>query len=180
MERAISDRGARAGVSSAGLLPGGRPRPPEITELLASVDVDTTGRTSRQLQVGDVEASDLVLTMEREQLRTVALMTPTAWSKTFTLKEIARRGAESGSRKAGESIETWTARLHHDRVPSALLGYSDADDVADPYGGDMEEYTATMLEIDGLVRAVADLIWPQPAVLVLTPTPEAVLRHLPG
>jgi len=164
MARRMRQRGAPATVSSAGLLEGGRTSPPEIVELLGGIGVDMTARTSRQLQVDALESADLVLTMERAHVRAIALMAPTAWPKTFTLKEIVRRGTLAGQIGEDEAIEEWTARVQADRAPSALLGGSESDDVADPYGGTAAEYRSTLHEIDGLVTAVAELIWPQPHV----------------
>ena len=163
MRQCIADRNASASVSSAGLLEGGHPCPPEIVALMASIGVDLTERQSRQLTADLIESADLVLTMEREHLREIAVMVESAWQRTFTLKEIVRRGTDVGCRSGREPMESWIARVHTGREPTELLGASSGDDVADPYGGTAEQYTATKLELESLVAEVADLIWPTEA-----------------
>lgn len=155
-----------AGVASAGLLEGGRLSPPEVIELMALIGVDLSHRTSREVSVEDIDRSDLVLTMERHQLREVSLLTPAAWAKTFTLKEFIGRCASVGGRPEGEPVESWIARVHEGRQVADLLGESSIDEVADPYGGTPEEYASTELELEGLVAQLADLIFvpaPEPA-----------------
>jgi protein-tyrosine phosphatase len=165
MARRIAERGVEAVVSSAGLLDGGRKSPTEIIDLTAVLGADLSERASRQLTSDDLEHADLALTMERMHLREAALMTPGAWAKTFTLKEIVRRGTAVGARGGDEPMADWVSRLHAERDPAELLGDSLLDDVADPYGGTPEQYEVTMVEIDSLVTALADLIWPSSAAL---------------
>jgi protein-tyrosine phosphatase len=171
---------ATAGVASVGLLEGGRVSPPEIIELMAQIGADLSDRTSRQVSVEDLDRSDIVLTMERQQLREVSIMTPTAWAKTFTLKELVGRCASVGGRLEGEEVESWIARVHDGREPADLLGESSLDDVADPYGGTPGDYTATKLEIEVLVAQLADLIF-VPGAAPGDPTEGAVdLPERPG
>jgi protein-tyrosine-phosphatase len=160
MTRRMSQRGETAVVSSAGLLEDGRTSPAEVVGLVATLGIDLSERTSHQLSVEDLDRVDLVLTMERRQLREAALMTASAWPKTFTLKEIVRRGSAVGGMEEDERIEAWLARLHEDREPAELLGVSSTDDVVDPFGGTAEQYEVTWREIDGLVKALTDLLWP--------------------
>jgi protein-tyrosine-phosphatase len=159
MGKRIGELQAPADVASAGLLEGGRLSPPEVIELMAQIGVDLSSRTSRQVSVEDLDRSDLVLTMERQQLREVAIMTPLAWPKTFTLKELIGRCTSVGGRLEGEALESWIARVHEKRQPADLLGESSSDEVADPYGGTAAEYNATMLELEDLVAQLADLIF---------------------
>ena len=159
MGKRIRELGATAGVTSAGLLEGGRPCPPEVIELMGLIGVDLSDRTSRQVSIDDVDRSHLVLTMERQQLREVAIMTPTAWPKTFTLKELIGRCASVGGRLEGEPVESWIARVHDGREPSDLLGDAPIDEVADPYGGTTEEYTATEIELEAVVAELARLLF---------------------
>jgi len=161
MARRIRERDLPATVTSAGLLEGGWPSPPEIVELFGPLGIDMGGRRSRQLRADDLDRADLVLTMERAHVRAVTVMTPAAWSKTFTLKEVVRRAAAVGRLQEGETVAGWRARVQGDRLASSMLGQSGSDDVADPYGGPRERYRATMEEIDELVTELADLIWPR-------------------
>lgn len=157
------------GVTSAGLLEGGRASPPEVVELMAAIGADLGERTSRQVSTDDVDRCDLVLTMERLHLREVAVMAPYAWGKIFTLKELVRRGAAAGGWMRGEAVEDWIARLHDGRETTDLLGASPSDDVDDPYGGSPEQYAATKVELADLTAQLAELIFEQPPPV---PRPE--------
>jgi len=169
MRQHVAARAAPATVSSAGLLVPDQPCPPEIVALMAETGVDLSERRSRQLTPDLLEAADLVLTMERQHVREVGLMMASAWPRTFTLKEAVRRGTDFGWRSSVEPLEGWVARLHAERQPAELLGSSSTDDVADPYGGTVERYAATKLELERLVFELVDLIWPdEPARLGFT------------
>jgi protein-tyrosine-phosphatase len=160
MRQKMAERAETAVVSSAGLLEDGRTSPEPVVELVGRLGVDLSERTSHQLTGEDLDRADIVITMERHQLREAALMTDSAWPKTFTLKEIVRRGAAAGGIDEGETVEAFLARLHEDREPAELLGDSWLDDVADPFGGTSEQYEVTWREIDELVTALADLLQP--------------------
>jgi protein-tyrosine-phosphatase len=159
MGKRIAELSVPAAVASAGLLEGGRTSPPEVVELMASIGADLAERRSRQVSIDDVDHADLVLTMERRHLREVAIMTPTAWQKTFTLKELVRRGASVGGALEDEPLDSWIARAHAGREPADLLGEAPIDEVADPYGAGRDAYAATNLELEGLVTQLADLIF---------------------
>lgn len=165
MDLSVSDLLAPVRATSAGLLEGGRTSPPEVLELMAAIGADLSSRTSRQVSIGDVHAADLVLTMERMQLRELAVMTPRAWGKIFTLKEFVRRGGSLGGRLKDEAVDAWIARVHDGRQTADLLDESPIDDVEDPYGGSPEQYRATKVELEALVARVADLLFGEPPPL---------------
>lgn len=119
---------------------------------------------SRRLDDGMVRPATLILGLEREHVREVVLLDPSAWSRTFTLKEIVRRGEATDARRHGESIEEWIARMHRDRVQQDLLGADRIDDVADPYGRTPGDYEEAAEEIDDLVARLAQLVWPELAL----------------
>src|ERR1017187_3346839 len=156
----IAERELPAVVVSAGLLERGRERPPEVTAMLAKRGVALPDQLSRQLLQGDLQRADLVLGMERAHVRHAVLLEPEAWPRTFTLKELVRRGAELGSRQPGESPGTWLARAHEGRDRPDMLGDSLLDDVADPYGGPSSAYEAAVTEIEDLVDRLIYLLWP--------------------
>ena len=60
---------------------------------VTSLGLDLTDHRPRLLDAAMVAAdgADLVVTMTRDHLRTVATLAPQAWRRTFTLKELARR-----------------------------------------------------------------------------------------
>ena len=67
-------------------------------------------------------SSDLVVGLAREHVRETALLVPAAYPRTFTLKELVRRGGEVGARGDDESFEMWLARLHVGRTTLMHLG----------------------------------------------------------
>ena len=123
--------------------------------------VDLRGHHSRPIDSEIVSAATLVLGLEREHVREAVLLDASIWPRTFTLKEIVRRGEEGGPRQPGESISDWIARAHTGRSQRDLLGADRADDVADPYGGPPGEYEEAAEEIDDLVARLVGLLWPE-------------------
>jgi protein-tyrosine-phosphatase len=123
--------------------------------------IDLRPQRSRPLDAAMVTPAALILGLEREHVREVVLLDPSAWPRTFTLKEIVRRGEATGIRPPGEPIEAWIARTHADRSQRDLLGSDPIDDIADPYGGPPGGYEDAAEEIDDLVSRLAQLVWPR-------------------
>jgi protein-tyrosine phosphatase len=156
----LASRGIAAGVASAGLLDDGREVTPEVVSLMAERGLDVAGRASRHVEPADVEASDLVLCMQRMHVREIALVLPDAWPSTFALKELVRLGEEVGARNAEESLEEWLARVHDKRERRQVLSESVLDDIGDPYGGPVAGYRVTANEIDEQLARLIGLLWP--------------------
>ena len=155
--------GAVAQVDSAGLLEPGLPPTPETVVAMRRYGLDVTWHRSRTVTAGQLRSADLVLAMTREHVRHVVVTEPSAWARTFTLKELLRRGGQTGPRRSGESLADWLAHVHEGRERSALLGDSPADDVADPVGGPPRAYALTVSELDRLLTELAGLGWGGPA-----------------
>jgi protein-tyrosine phosphatase len=160
MRQRMAERETNALVGSAGLLEGGHPCPQHLVFVMATYGLDLTEHRSRQLTPAIVEAADLIVTMERRHLREVALMSDEAFPRTFTLKELVRRGTDIGGRPAEQPIAEWMAKAHAERSAGDLLGASSEDDVNDPYLGSLEDYESTCRQLDSLTRALTELIWP--------------------
>ncbi len=158
--RRVAERDLPASIVSAGLLEGGHERTAEVAVVLAKRGVALPDKLSRQLVQGDLQSADLVLGMERAHVRHSVLLEPGAWSRTFTLKELVRRGAELGPRPSFEPPGAWLARAQEGRERQDLLGDSPIDDVADPYGGPSSDYEAAATEIEDLVDRLVLLLWP--------------------
>ena len=156
----IAERELPAAVISAGVLEGGRERPPQVTAVLTKRGIALPDQLSRQLLQSDLQRADLVLVMERAHVRHSVLLVPGAWPRAFTLKELVRRGEELGPRPTEESPGAWLARAHEGRDRRDLLGDSPLDDVADPYGGPSSAYEAAVTEIEDLVDRLVYLLWP--------------------
>jgi protein-tyrosine-phosphatase len=158
LARRLDDAGLKATVSSAGLLFDGKPVTDHGRAVMADRGSDTSGHRSRRLTRQLVDGADLVLGMARGHVREAVALAPETLGRAFTLKEIVRRGEESGGRAPDEPLDAWLARLGSGRRPSDLLGESDADDVADPIGGPRRSYQRTAEELDDLTARLARLL----------------------
>ena len=77
---------------------------------------------------------------------------------TFTLKELVRRGEESGGRLQGEPVQRWLSRLNAGRRPADLMGDDPADDIADPVGRPCAVYEQTADLIENLLQRFVVLL----------------------
>ena len=146
-------------VRSAGLLQGGYASPPEVVTTMAEMGIDLSRHSSTQVSVDLVASSDVVVGMARRHAREVVLLDPDAWGRTFTLKELVRRGEWAGGRGPGEDLEAWLGRLHYGRVRTDLVGRSADDDISDPLGRPLDAYRRTARQIGALVDHAAALLW---------------------
>ena len=126
----LESAGIRAVVGSA--------MHPDSALVLAGLGGDPDGFRSRQFEP-EMAAADLVLIMTREQRRLLLERAPKALTRTFTVRE----AADLAERVADEM----PGRTFHERaraLVTALAGArsgrhgSDADDVPDPIGQDVE------------------------------------------
>ncbi|MEZ5143956.1 MAG: hypothetical protein R2726_15770 [Acidimicrobiales bacterium] len=156
----LAARGVAASVSSAGTATEDRPASDEVLELLAPRGLDGSGHRSRLIEPVLLGDADLVLAMARLHVRDATLVDPSVFGRTFTLKELVRRGTATGPRGADERLASWLARVGDDRLPTALLGDSPADDLADPVGRRFAVFKKLAAELDDLLDALVDLAWP--------------------
>ena len=159
LSQRLSSLGVDATVSSAGMLHDGEPAAALGIDVMAARNLDLAAHRSTRLQRSLVEQADLILAMERAQLREVVLLSPPIWPRCFTLKELARRGESVGPRLANEPLRDWLMRVHQGREKSMLLGHDDRDDLADPYGGSRADFEHTASELDTLLDRVTMLAW---------------------
>jgi protein-tyrosine phosphatase len=146
-------------VRSAGLLQEGEPPSPGAISAVVPYGLDISGHRSHRVTVADLTWADLVLGMAREHVRHAVVTAPDTWPLAFTLKELVRRGEEIGARKPGEGLAEWLAQVHEGRERAALLGDSEADDVADPMGGPPQAYADTAALLDELMGRLVGLCW---------------------
>jgi protein-tyrosine phosphatase len=164
LEMRLQDTAMDVIVESAGLRETDATLDDASLRVLDGLGVDLRRRHSRAIDAAMVGAATLVLGLEREHVREAVLLDPSVWPRTFTLKEIVRRGEEEGSRQRGESISEWIARAHAGRSQRDLLGADRADDVADPFGGPPGGYEDAAEEIDDRVSRLVSLLWPASAL----------------
>jgi len=156
---AVDDASEDVTVASAGLLPGGYASPPEVVTVMAEWGIDLSGHASTQVSPELVAASDVVMGMARRHAREVVLLDPEAWARTFTVKELVRRGDLAGARRPDEELASWLERLHYGRQRTDLVGSSADDDVPDPIGGPLDGYRKTARELATFLERVAALLW---------------------
>jgi protein-tyrosine phosphatase len=165
----LAASGLAVPVTSAGLLADGHPPPPEVVSVMAASGIDVTGHRSRIVTADDLAAADLILGLAREHVRHAAVLLPAAWPRAFTIRELARRGRQSGARAPGEPLGDWLTRAADGRRRPDLLGSHPADDVADPAGGPPRGYQATADLLDRLTRDLVELGWPNSPPLLESP-----------
>ncbi|HUS62771.1 MAG TPA: hypothetical protein VMY34_11275 [Acidimicrobiales bacterium] len=155
----LDARGIPSRVHSAGVLRDGDAASGHGVDILRERGIVLDDHRSRRMTLEMIRGADLVLGMAREHVRESVVLAPETFGLSFTLKEIVRRGSETGPRAAGQSFEEWLAKVHAGRQPSMLMGSSRDDDVADPYGLSRDVYERTAEELDLLVLALVDLAW---------------------
>ncbi|HEX2119105.1 MAG TPA: hypothetical protein VHF91_07970, partial [Acidimicrobiales bacterium] len=131
----FAELGVDARVASAGLLQSGQPASAHGVDLLRGRGIDMTTHRSRAITREILSSADLILAMAREHVREAVVTDASLWPRTFTLKELVRRGEAAGPRRPGEPLSEWLARVGQGRKVSDLTGSSPEDDVADPIGG---------------------------------------------
>ncbi|SRR6266487_1211141 len=159
LARRLAGLGVGMPVCSAGMLHDGAQPPAEVIAAIAAYGLDVTDHRSHVVSGADLAAAGLVLAMAREHVRHAVVTKPEVWPRTFTLRELLRRGEQIGARPVGESLAEWLWRAHEGRVRAELLGHSPDDDVADPIGGPPHAYAATAALLDQLVTRLAELCW---------------------
>lgn len=162
LRRELARRDVPAVVGSAGFVTEGRPAADETIELLDARGLDCRAHRSRLLTPELLGEADLVVGMAREHVREAVLLHPPAFGRTFTLRELARRGALVGRRGDDVPLEDWLAAVAGDRTPASLMGSSAEDDIADPVGRRFAVHKQTAAVIDAEIGVVATLAWGPP------------------
>jgi protein-tyrosine phosphatase len=155
-----ADHVDRPRVVSAGLGPSGRPVPNEVIDVMAARGFDLRDHRSATLDAPMVAAADLVVGMSLRHVQEAVLLEPSAWKRTFRLKELVSRGEFVGPRLPGQDLVAWIRAAQGERTRAALADRTPGADVADPYGGPHEGYEATAAELDDLTARLAALIRP--------------------
>jgi low molecular weight protein-tyrosine phosphatase len=147
-------------VESAGTLGTTQKVPAELQQEAARHGLDLSDHQSRRVDPATIARADLVIGMERAHLREIVLADPPSFAKTFTLREVVRRGTENGPRREGQTLADWLAELSDGRRHSELLGTSPLDDIPDPMGGPSKEYRTMLEELATSTQILHSLIWP--------------------
>jgi protein-tyrosine phosphatase len=144
-----------AGVSGTSMDP-----PERLVQEARKFGLDLGDHVPRRFDRGLLEKADLVVGMARQHVREIVLASPDSFGRTFTLREIVRRGQAQGQRAEGQSLQEWLAMLHDGRRHSDLVGDSREDDIADPIGGPSDGYRRMLTDVSTLTQSLCHLAWP--------------------
>jgi protein-tyrosine phosphatase len=159
LRRDLDLRGIPATISSAGTLRDGMAAAEEVVELMDKRGIDVQLHRSRRLSHDMLASADLIIGMTRDHVREGALMDFDCFARSFTLKEIVRRGTTIGPRRPDESFEAWLKRVGEGREPRDYL-FAEDDDIEDPMGRRFSVFKRAATEIEGLTTALVGLAWP--------------------
>jgi protein-tyrosine-phosphatase len=152
----IRRRGLHLEVASCGVraVPG-IPMTPAAEEALRRRDVHVEPHLSRAFDLDLAERADLITTMERDHLLSIAEHGMEPLSRTFPLRELVRIGT---AREPDEPVRTWALRMDAERPPGQALRVDPADDVADPIGRSARHYRRCASDLAELVDRLLDLL----------------------
>jgi len=145
-------------IASAGLKFTGEPTPEIGVSVMAERGIDLAPHCSVSVTTETVADADLILGMSREHVRDVVGMTPTAWPKTFTLKDFVRRADKVGPPRLHQRVADWLGSVGEGRDPRDLLGADPEDEVPDPYGQRIKVWEQVVDELDDLISKVPRLL----------------------
>jgi protein-tyrosine phosphatase len=147
-------------VESAGTMGTTSKVPAELEHEGGVFGLDLSAHVPRRVDSSVIGRADLVIGMERAHVRETVLANPPSFVKSFTLREIIRRGREHGQRRRHQPLDEWLGQLGEGRRHVELLGESPVDDIPDPMGGTTEEFRAMLSELATLTRVLHSFAWP--------------------
>jgi protein-tyrosine phosphatase len=158
LQTLLAHHGARADIASAGLLPGGAPATDDAIAVMADRGIDISRHVSRTIDPPVARSTPLIIGMARQHVREAVVTYGANIERTFTLKELVRRGEEAGPRRPDETVFDWLARVGAGRRSADLMGDHHEDDIADPVGRPRAEYEETAGELEMLLRQLVALL----------------------
>jgi protein-tyrosine phosphatase len=147
-------------VESAGTSGTALEVPSDLVRESAAFGLDLVAHVARRVEVSTVGRADLVIGMQRSHVREVVLADPPAFAKSFTLREVVRRGRGRGPRSPEQSLADWLTEVGEGRRHADLMGDSPLDDIPDPMGGRAKDYRVMLNEMETLTGTLHSLIWP--------------------
>jgi len=132
-------------VETAGTLTiEGQPMSFRTRAALDAVGLQVSRHRSRQVTAADLDVATLIVGLAPEHVKYVRRQHPAASPRTATLKRLARHLPRGGP------LDQRVASLH-----LAAVALESWEEVPDPAGGEVAEFTACALEIVALVEALA-------------------------
>jgi protein-tyrosine phosphatase len=156
-------RSVMGAVSLASVLPGadvtsagthvveGQPPSARTEQALLGLGLRPAGHRTHQLTEADVSLASLIVGFTKDHVEFVRRRFPTGAGKTATLRRLCR------DLEDGDTLEKLLARLHLAEVPLDTW-----EDIADPAGGELEDFERCAGEIHGLTGRLARLLDPEP------------------
>lgn len=130
----------------------GQPMSRRTRDALASIGLRADGHRSHQLTDGDVEQADVILAMAGEHVAYVRRRYPAAASKTVSIKRLCR-DVPAGPDPLLQRVLS---------LGLAELPIEPWEDVADPAGGEDEDYRACAEELAELSAFLVSCLFPAP------------------
>jgi protein-tyrosine-phosphatase len=149
----ISEAAAGSDVeaASAGFMQSGRRPPREVLATARRFGGDLSAHLTIDLETALASRPDLILTMTRQQFRSLVGLDKTLLDKTFCFKEFLRLGEIEGPRRLGEGLTAYAIRVGAGRLLSTLQMAGREDDVADPIGKRRVAYEECARELESMV-----------------------------
>jgi protein-tyrosine phosphatase len=161
--------GAELTVSSAGMAAlVGHGIDTSTASVLGQMGIDPTRHRARQFQPSMAAGADLVLTAEATHRDAIMAEVPSAFRRTFTMKEFARLAQHATTTDPAEVVAELAWRRGVDGALPA-----DFDDMPDPYRGRISRARQVAAQITDAVRATI-------SVLGFEPRPEARAAPAPA
>jgi protein-tyrosine phosphatase len=145
---------------SAGTLGTVSKVPPELQKEGIAYGLDLGSHVPRRVDADTVARADMVIGMERAHLREIVLADPPSFTRSFTLREIVRRGREHGQRRPQQPLADWLEQIGAGRHHVDLISDSPVDDIPDPMGGTAQDFRTMLMELATLTRTLHSLTWP--------------------
>jgi low molecular weight protein-tyrosine phosphatase len=121
--------------------------------------LDLSSHRSAVLEESLARHADLIVALERAHVRDIVALEPRAWPRTFTLKELVRRGTVVGPRSDRETVGEWLGRVNAGRRPGDLLGASPTDDIDDPTTSLATDHPTLADQVDRLTGDLVGLLY---------------------
>jgi protein-tyrosine phosphatase len=155
LEARLSGSGIVIGSAGTAAFPGA-PMAALAQRALEEVGIDPAGFSSRALGADLVQASDLVLTATRQQRSEVVQMAPTSLRRVFTLREFSRLLDQDKGPATLDSLSGLATAMAGRR--GRFWVAESVDDIADPYGGSLEDYRTCRDELVEAIDAIAPVL----------------------
>jgi protein-tyrosine phosphatase len=160
LRQQLGDAASGVTVHSAGTVRAGARIPRALLLEGRDLGIDLADHLPRKVDPDMIRSADLVVGLTRQHLRETVIAVPSSFPRTFTLREIVRRGVHTGPRGAAEDLDTWLTRLHDGRRRNDLAGERPDDDIMDPMGGTRQDYRQMLTDVSGLTETLRNLAWP--------------------